>query len=121
MKILHNARIYTLEKARPLASVIALDHGEIVAVGGEELLREFEGAPREDLGGRVVLPGLSDAHLHLKHYALSLRQIDCETDTLAECLRRVRRDGVAVRARQVDPGTRLEPERVGGMALGRRP
>jgi hypothetical protein len=89
LRILHNARIYTLEKARPLASVIALDHGEIVAVGGEELLREFEGAPRDDLGGRVVLPGLSDAHLHLKYYALALRQIDCETDTLAECLRRV--------------------------------
>jgi predicted amidohydrolase YtcJ len=27
--------------------------------------------------------------LHLKHYALSIRHIDCETDTLAECLRRI--------------------------------
>ena len=90
MKILHNARIYTLEKTHPLASVIVLDHGEILAIGSEELLREFEVVPREDLGGRVVLPGLIDAHLHLKHYALSLRQIDCETDTLAECLRRIR-------------------------------
>ena len=90
MKILHNARIYTLENHHPLASVIVLDHAEVMAVGGEELLGELEGVPREDLGGRVVLPGLTDAHLHLKHYALSLRYVDCETDTLAECLRRIR-------------------------------
>ncbi len=89
MKILHNARIYTLDAARPQASAIAIDRGEIAAVGGDELLREFAGTPPEDLGGRVVLPGLTDAHLHLKYYALSLSQVDCETDTLDTCLRRL--------------------------------
>lgn len=86
MKVLYNARIYTLDKKKPLASAVAMDHGEIVAVGGDELLREFERAEKQDLGDRVVLPGLTDAHLHLKNYALSLQKIDCETDTLDECL-----------------------------------
>jgi predicted amidohydrolase YtcJ len=41
------------------------------------------------MGGKTILPGLTDAHLHLQHYALSLQKIDCETNTLEECLRRV--------------------------------
>jgi predicted amidohydrolase YtcJ len=89
VKILHNARFHTLDKGQPSASALALDHGEILAVGGEDLLTEFEGATREDLRGRVVLPGLTDAHLHLKHHALSLRQIDCETASLQACLSRI--------------------------------
>jgi predicted amidohydrolase YtcJ len=89
MKILHNARIYTLDNSKPIASALAVDFGTIVAVGGNELPGEFAGAEKEDLGGRVILPGLTDAHLHLKYYALGLQKIDCETDTLEECLQRV--------------------------------
>jgi predicted amidohydrolase YtcJ len=89
MKILHHAQIYTLDESKPIASVIAMDHGEIVAVGGDELLSEFDRAEKQDMRGHVILPGLTDAHLHLEHYALSLEKIDCETDMLEECLRRV--------------------------------
>ncbi len=89
MKLLYNARIYTLDQAKPVAWAIALDHGEIQAVGGDEMLFQIGDAPRQDLGGRVVLPGLIDAHLHLQHYALSLQKVDCETDSLGACLERV--------------------------------
>jgi len=89
MKILHHAKIYTLDKLKPVASVIAIDHGTIIAVGGDELLAEFDPAEKQNMEGRVILPGLTDAHLHLQHYALALEKIDCETDTLAECLHRV--------------------------------
>ena len=99
MKILYNARVYTLDKSRPLASAIVVDHGEVLAVGGDELLSAFIGAEKQDLGGRAVLPGLTDAHLHLQYYALALQKIDCETDTLEECLRRVED-----RARSAKPG-----------------
>lgn len=98
MKVLRNGRIYTLDHAQPTASVVAVDHGQILAVGGDELLREFDRAPVQDMGGRVVLPGLIDAHLHLKYYALSLLEIDCETDTLDECLRRVSERAVRARS-----------------------
>lgn len=90
MKILHNAKIYTLDTSKPIASAIAIDHGEVAAVGGDELLREFDRAEKENLYGRAVLPGLTDAHLHLQYYTLSLQKIDCETDTLEDCLRRVK-------------------------------
>jgi hypothetical protein len=99
VKVLHNARIYTLEKTRPVAPAIAIDHGRVIAVGGDELLSLGDPRSRLDMRGRAILPGLTDAHLHLKAYALSLRKIDCETATLDECLRRV-----AERAAQTPPG-----------------
>ena len=89
MKILYNARIHTLEARRPLASCLVIDGERILRTGGDELLREFNHAEKQDMRGRVILPGLTDAHLHLKYYALGLQKIDCETDTLEECLRRV--------------------------------
>lgn len=87
MKLLFNTHIHTLNPAQETASALLIDHGEIVAIGGEELLDAR--AEKFDLGGRVVLPGLTDAHIHLQHYALGLQKIDCETSTLEECLRRV--------------------------------
>ncbi len=99
MKLLHHAQIYTLDKSKPVASVIAIDHDEIVAVGRDELLSKFDHAEKQNIEGRVILPGLTDAHLHLQHYALALEKIDCETDTLEECLRRV-----AERVNKAKPG-----------------
>ncbi len=89
MKILHNARVYTLDKTQPVASIVVVDHGQILAVGGSELLSQFGGGDKQDMLGRVVLPGLIDAHLHLQYFALSLQKIDCETDSLEACLQRV--------------------------------
>lgn len=98
-KVLHNARIHTLDKNQPVASAIAIDHGRVIAVGGDELLSLANPLSRQDMGGRSILPGLTDAHLHLKGYALSLQKVDCETATLDECLVRV-----AERAAQTPPG-----------------
>lgn len=100
MKILYNARIHTLDQIRPQASVLVIDRERIAAVGGPELLDSFgPRASMEDMGGRVILPGLTDAHIHIHNYALSLQKVDCETPTRAECLRRV-----AERARETAPG-----------------
>src|SRR5258708_20227496 len=90
MKILFNARVHTLDPENPSATTVVIDHGQILAVGGEDLLLEFDRAEKQDLRGRVILPGLTDAHLHLNYYALGLDKVDCETATLEECLQRVR-------------------------------
>ncbi len=100
MKILYNARIYTLDQARPTASVLVIDRERIAALGGAELLEQFGArASREDMGGQVILPGFTDAHIHLTHYALSLQKVDVETPTKAQALQRV-----AQRAAQTPPG-----------------
>ncbi len=95
-----NACIYTLDARRPVVSALAVrSDGRIVAWGDPEDVPAHLKSPAVDLGGQVVLPGMTDAHIHLEHYSLGLQKVDCETATRAECLRRV-----AERARQTPPG-----------------
>jgi predicted amidohydrolase YtcJ len=90
MKLLYNAYIYTQDPLHPTESAILIDRERIVTVGAaNNLLLQYPNAEKQDMNGRVILPGLTDAHLHLKHYSLSMQKIDCETDTKEECLRRV--------------------------------
>lgn len=98
MRLLYNARIYTPSPSS--ASAILIDRGWIVAVGrSDDLLAQYPGAEKQDMRGRVILPGLTDAHLHLKNYALSLQKIDCEQDSLDACLELVQE-----RVKQTRPG-----------------
>jgi predicted amidohydrolase YtcJ len=91
MIIITNAHIYTLDSHQPTANALAIDHGRVLAVGTEDFIRAEFGTRGKnlDLKGRAVIPGLTDAHLHFKHFALGLQKVDCETTTLADCLRRV--------------------------------
>lgn len=88
---LYNAKIYTLDAACPTASALSVRDGRIAAVGGSlaAMGRTDEKQPSQDMQGRVILPGLTDAHIHLELYALGLQKIDCETATLQVCLERV--------------------------------
>ncbi len=65
---LYNARIHTLDSTRPFATAIAIQRDRIVAVGDEAAIWA-EYSDREeglDMQGRVILPGLTDAHIHLE-------------------------------------------------------
>jgi predicted amidohydrolase YtcJ len=99
MKLLYNASIRTQDPSHPTASAIVIDHERIVALGADDhLLSQYPNVEKQNMEGRFILPGLTDAHLHLKNYALSLQKVDCETDTKEECLRRV-----AERAQKAKP------------------
>jgi hypothetical protein len=100
MKLLYNAYIHTQDPAHPTGSAIVIDRERIIAVGeAKNLLSQYPNAEKQNMEGRVILPGLTDAHLHLKNYALGLQKVDCETDTKAECL-----DRVEERAKKTKPG-----------------
>ena len=96
-----NANIITLEASQPTSRDLLIDRGRIVAIGdaANRLPEGLSGVEKLDAGGRTILPGLTDAHIHLELYALSLQKINCETETKAECLRRV-----AERAERCAPG-----------------
>ena len=61
-----NARVYTVDAARPWASAIAVEDGHIVAVGDDAELASWRGGEARvvDLQGRFVMPGFHDAHVH---------------------------------------------------------
>ena len=88
--VLYNARIHTQDTDRPTAQAIALRDNKIIAVGDNALVQRLStNAKMIDLRGRCVIPGLIDAHLHAEWIALGLKNLDAETPTLAELLRRV--------------------------------
>ena len=102
MYILHNGNIYTQIPDLPTAEAIAIEGPYIIAVGDNQHILQAgkPGAQIIDLKGKTVLPGLTDSHLHLEQYAFSLLKINCETDSLQECL-----DRVSQRVKQSPPGT----------------
>lgn len=64
--LLLNARIRTMDPARPTAQAMALRDGRILALGSDADMRALlPHARRIDAGGRLVLPGFLDAHVHL--------------------------------------------------------
>jgi predicted amidohydrolase YtcJ len=65
LALTHGA-IYTLDGARSWAETIAIDNGRIVYVGSDAGAKEYIGPQTQvvDLGGRMVLPGMQDVHVH---------------------------------------------------------
>ena len=88
---LTNARVITMDPGRPFASGLIIKNGTITQVlpVGQESAHPIQGE-RIDLGGKALLPGLIDSHLHLRKYAETLQKVNCETSTKGECLNRVR-------------------------------
>ncbi len=76
--ILYNGNIITLDERRPRVSALAISYGRIVALGGDDEIRTLSSrrAATLDLGGKTVLPGLTDAHLHWEAQALALKSVD---------------------------------------------
>lgn len=64
--VLTNGRIYTVDADRSWAESVAVDDGRIAYVGDAAGARSFAGSATRivDLGGRLVLPGIQDAHIH---------------------------------------------------------
>src|SRR5215472_4677317 len=64
--ILLNGKIFTTDSAHPFVEALAIRGERIVAIGTAEKIRMLAGpqTKRMDLGGRVVIPGVNDAHHH---------------------------------------------------------
>jgi predicted amidohydrolase YtcJ len=64
--VLLNGKIWTANDAQPRAEAVACLGSRIVAVGSNGEIRKWIGAGTEvlDLGGKLVLPGFNDAHVH---------------------------------------------------------
>lgn len=65
--ILLNGKIFTSDAAHPYVQALAIRGEQIIATGGSEKILALAGpgTRKIDLGGRTVIPGINDAHLHL--------------------------------------------------------
>ena len=64
--ILMNGRIATVDHLRPFAEAVAIQNGRFISVGSNEEIMRLRASNTEtiDLGGRTVIPGLNDSHMH---------------------------------------------------------
>ena len=100
--LLVRGKIVTMDPRRPRADAVAIRDGKFLTVGStDEILALGEDhTPVADLGGRTVLPGLIDAHIHgVSSGRINLYSVDCAVPTLAELQERIRR-----RAKDVPAG-----------------
>mgnify|MGYP001274419488 CR=1 FL=1 len=101
MRLLYNANIHTVDSSNPRASAILIAGGRIIAIGDKDKLEAIAHGKveKQDMKGATILPGLTDAHIHMDWYSLSLSRVICETKTKEECLQRV-----SARASTLKPG-----------------
>src|SRR5207342_723861 len=90
--IVTNGAITTLDRRRPRARAAAIKDGIIVAVGDDMMPHRGPHTRIIDVGGRAVIPGLNDSHIHVirggLNYHLELRWDG--VDSLADALRMLR-------------------------------
>ncbi|MBE5998830.1 MAG: amidohydrolase [Eubacteriales bacterium] len=63
-RIIKNAKIFTADRENPQAAALVVKDGKFIYVGGEEGLKDFEGEVT-DLGGKFIMPGIIDSHVHV--------------------------------------------------------
>ena len=69
--------VFTANTVRSRATAVAVTGGRLVAVGGDAV-RELIGPRTEivDLGGRMLVPGFQDAHVHPVSGGMELLRCD---------------------------------------------
>ncbi|WP_327093021.1 amidohydrolase [Nonomuraea sp. NBC_01738] len=76
--VLRGGPVHTLAPAHSPATAVAVRAGKIIAVGGDAEVLPHIGPATElvDLGGRALLPGFQDAHVHPVFAGLTMIRCD---------------------------------------------
>jgi predicted amidohydrolase YtcJ len=96
--VLFNGKIVTVDERLSIREAIAIKDGRILAVGTNDLRNRYPTARSIDLGGRTVLPGFIDTHIHIQGH--SRRHLDFrETKSLTQLQQQV-----SEKAKELGPG-----------------
>ncbi|MCH8987231.1 MAG: amidohydrolase [Chloroflexi bacterium] len=85
--VIKNANIITMDSERPTAQALAMTHGRFLGVGSNEDIEGLVGPGTKvlDLGGKTVLPGFIDAHIHVLNSGVRhVMAADCDLPTVAQ-------------------------------------
>ncbi len=107
--IVEHAKIVTVDPQFSIVSAMAVKDGRVVAVGSENQIRNFKGVGTRvlDLGGKTVLPGLIDSHVHpaaaMTEFAHAVPEMESIDDVLSY---------ISDRARALGEGKWIEVQQV---------
>jgi predicted amidohydrolase YtcJ len=97
--VLFNGKVLTVDKDFSTQQALAIAHGEVLATGTTAAMKKLaDGRTRLiDLGGRTVIPGLTDGHIHgiraAQTFATEVNWIG--VPSLKEALEKIRRAAAA--------------------------
>jgi predicted amidohydrolase YtcJ len=78
--IVVHGRVYTEDPNQPWAQAVAIYRGKIVAVGDDAVIERMRGMGTKviNAGGKLVLPGFVDCHIHFIDGSFSLGRVNLE-------------------------------------------
>jgi len=81
-RVFVNGKVYTANVQQPYAEAVSIRDGRILAVGSRREVEASVGAGAQvvDLGGKTLLPGLIDSHIHAVMGGVSLLSADAESN-----------------------------------------
>ena len=87
-----NARVWTGDSARPWAEALAVRDDRIATVGSSAAVRKLVGNARViDAGGKLVVPGFIDSHVHFVDGGFRLSSVQLrDAKTPAEFIARIK-------------------------------
>ena len=95
--VLFNGKILTVDKDFSTQQALAIENGRVLASGTSAAMKKLAGdkAKLIDLGGRTVIPGLTDGHIHGIRAALTFgTEVNwIGVPTLKEALEKIRQAG----------------------------
>ncbi len=90
--IIRHAKVWTVDENRPTAQAVAVLGDRIVAVGSNAEVEAWRGGQTRviDAGGKLLLPGFNDAHVHFVSGGLALDGVQLNDATSTqEFVRRI--------------------------------
>jgi len=90
--IIRNARVWTVDNSRPEAEAVAVLGDRIVAVGSNQVVDGWRGTNTRtmDAGGKRLVPGFDDAHVHFMQGGSQLDSVQLNDATsVQEFVRRI--------------------------------
>lgn len=123
-----NATVLTVDQSFSVAEAIAFRDGKIIAVGNAASVRADAGEDAEvvDCGGRAILPGFIEPHMHFFPIAMMSRManvgaLECEdADAVIARIAKLAaatKDGEWIVARQFDPSLQEGADQINAAAL----
>lgn len=100
--VVFNGKIFTAQSENSFVSALAISDGVVAAAGDDSLIlnRFSTQSPALDLGGRLVVPGFHDAHLHFWNGAKIKQQLDLRnTESLQRTIEKI-----AAKVEAIEPG-----------------
>ncbi len=84
--IIQNARVWTVDPSRPEADAVAILGDRIVAVGSSQQVDAWRGPHTRvvDAGGKRLLPGFNDAHVHFTDGGSQLDRVELNDATSSQ-------------------------------------